>query len=154
MRTTNHNQRQLKVMPMRIDQSKTTGQHVKSIHTTQSTQACKVVSMLAAGKRERQHSKAQRNRQAAARTRCVRRSYEEVAVIPLVKPRSCLNVKFRWNFIRTLRSNFPANRPGVTQWVHPRFPQDGVITLQLPRENANRLSTDESRVQLMSLEWV
>ena len=36
----------------------------------------------------------------------MRRSYEEVAVFPLVKPRSCLNVKFRWTMIRTLRSKF------------------------------------------------
>ena len=82
----------------------------------------------------------------------VKRSYDLVAVFPLVKPRSCLNVKFCWTMIRTLRSNFPAKRPGVTRWVHPRFPRDGVITLQLPREDANRSSTtDESRVQLMSL---
>ena len=50
--------------------------------------------------------------------------------------------------IRALRSNCPANRPEVARWVHPRFPQDGAITLQLPREDANRSSTtDESRVQ-------
>ena len=88
------------------------------------------------------------------RTLATRLSYDHMAVFPVVKPRSCLNVKFRWTMIRTLRSNFPANRPGVTRWVRPRFPQDGVITLQLPREDANRSSTtDESRVQLMSLEW-
>ena len=29
----------------------------------------------------------------------VRRNYEVVAVFPLVKPRSCLNVKFRWSMI-------------------------------------------------------
>ena len=46
-----------------------------------------------------------------------------------------------------MRSNFPANRPGVTRWVHPRFPQVGAITLQLPREGANPTSTtDKSRV--------
>ena len=37
----------------------------------------------------------------------MKRSYEEVAVFPLVKPRSWLNVKFRWSMISTLRSNFP-----------------------------------------------
>ena len=37
----------------------------------------------------------------------VRRSYDLVAVFPLVKPRSCLNVKFRCSMISTLRSNFP-----------------------------------------------
>ena len=77
----------------------------------------------------------------------VRRNYDRVAVFPFVKPRSCLNVKFRWTMIRTLRSIFPANRPGVTRWVHPRFPQVGVTTLQLPREGANPSSTiNEPRV--------
>ena len=76
----------------------------------------------------------------------VRRNYDLVAVFLLVKPRSCLHVEFCWTMIRTLRSNFPANRPGVTRWVHPRFPQDGVIALQLPREVLI------FRVQPMSLE--
>ena len=72
--------------------------------------------------------KAQRNLPAAT-SRTVKLNYEEVAVFPLVKPRSCLNVKFRCSMISTLRSNFPAYRPGVTQWVHPRVPHEwGVHT--------------------------
>ena len=51
----------------------------------------------------------------------VRRSYGLVAVFPLVKPRSCLNVKFRCSMISTLRSNFPTKpaRGHTMEWgVH------------------------------------
>ena len=65
----------------------------------------------------------------AATSRIVKLNYEEVAVFPLVKPRSCLNVKFRCSMISALRSNFLAYRPGVTRWVHPRVPHEwGVHT--------------------------
>ena len=60
---------------------------------------------------------------------CTRSSYEVVAVFPLVKPRSWLNVKFRWSMIgREVKfSGEPA-----------RDTQDGVITLELPKEGTHQ----------------
>ena len=67
----------------------------------------------------------------------VRRSYDLVAVFPLVKPRSCLNVKFRCSMISTLRSNFPT-KPARGHTMDTRgFPTNGVYTLRLQMEGAN-----------------
>ena len=84
----------------------------------------------------------------------MKRLYDLTAVFPLVKPRSWLNVKFRCSMISTLRSNFPT-KPARGHTMGRGFPMNGVYTLKLQMEGANLSSTtDESRVQLMSLDWV
>ena len=59
------------------------------------------------------------------------------AVFPLVKPRFCLTLKFRWSSDRRQCQIKRQRRPGATQWEHPRVPRDGVFTLELPREVAH-----------------
>ena len=85
----------------------------------------------------------------------MRRLYDLTAVFLLVKPRSWLNVKFRCSMISTLRSNFPTEPARGSHNGYTRgFPTNGVYTLKLQMESANHSSTtDESRVQLRSLEY-
>ena len=78
----------------------------------------------------------------------VRRLYDLTAVFPLVKPRSWLNVKFRWSMIRTLRSNFPTEPArGHTMGTPEDSPRMGCTHLN------SRWRVLIFRVQLMSFEY-
>ena len=90
-------------------------------------------------------SKCKESRQPSA---VVRRRYGLMAVFPLVKPRSWLNVKFRCSMISTLRSNFPTEPArGHTMGTPEDSPRMGCTHLN------SRWRVLIFRVQLMSLEY-
>ena len=85
----------------------------------------------------------------------VKRLYDLTAVFPLVKPRSWLN-EIPLFYDKHVEVKFSDRAgPGSHNGYTRGFPINGVYTLKLQMEGANLSSTtDESRVQLMSLEWV
>ena len=87
-------------------------------------------------------------KKARKKGRRVRRHYGLMAVFPLVKPRSWLNVKFRCSMISTLRSNFPTEPArGHTMGTPEDSPRMGCTHLN------SKWRVLIFRVQLMSLEY-
>ena len=108
----------------------------------------------ASPKRAKDQKTGTRMKKARKKERRVRRHYGLMAVFPLVKPRSWLNVEIPLFYDQHVEVKFSDRAgPGSHNGYTRGFPTNGVYTLKLQMESANLSSTtDESRVQPTSLE--